>query len=132
MVPSPPSRVDGKLWFVGSEGIQVDRPARLSFNTVQPPVLVERFDRRSRNSIAAPARRRAAPTVRLPPRVRDLQIDYTALSFVAPEKVRFKYRLDGRTATGERSSTSATCSIRTCIQARTGSCHRGQQQRCVE
>ena len=32
---------------------------------------------------------------RLPPLVRDLQIDYTALSFVAPEKVRFRYKLEG-------------------------------------
>src|SRR5208283_1835378 len=32
---------------------------------------------------------------RLPPLVRDLQIDYTALSLVAPEKVRFRYKLEG-------------------------------------
>jgi signal transduction histidine kinase len=38
----------------------------------------------------------ATSQVRLPPRVRDLEIDYTALSFVAPEKVRFRYRLEGR------------------------------------
>jgi signal transduction histidine kinase len=34
--------------------------------------------------------------MRLPPRLRDLEIDYTALSFVAPEKVQFRYMLDGR------------------------------------
>ena len=28
--------------------------------------------------------------------VRDLQIDYTALSLVAPEKVHFKYKLEGQ------------------------------------
>src|SRR6202046_2203286 len=33
--------------------------------------------------------------MRLPRLTRDLEIDYTALSFVAPEKVRFRYRLDG-------------------------------------
>jgi signal transduction histidine kinase len=33
--------------------------------------------------------------VRLPPLIRDLQIDYTALSLVAPEKVRFRYKLEG-------------------------------------
>jgi signal transduction histidine kinase len=33
--------------------------------------------------------------VRVPPRIRDLQIDYTALSFVAPEKVLFRYKLEG-------------------------------------
>ena len=32
----------------------------------------------------------------LPPRVRDLEIDYTALSLAAPEKVLFRYRLEGR------------------------------------
>jgi signal transduction histidine kinase len=33
--------------------------------------------------------------VRLPPKLRDLEIDYTALSLVAPEKVLFRYRLEG-------------------------------------
>jgi hypothetical protein len=35
------------------------------------------------------------PGQRLPPLVRELQIDYTALSLVAPEKNRFKYKLEG-------------------------------------
>jgi len=33
--------------------------------------------------------------MRLPPLVRDLEIDYTALSLVAPEKVFFRYKLEG-------------------------------------
>ncbi len=33
--------------------------------------------------------------MRLPALTRELRIDYTALSFVAPDKVRFRYRLDG-------------------------------------
>src|SRR5262249_45132421 len=37
----------------------------------------------------------ASGNVRLPPHVRDLQIDYTALSLVAPEKVLFRYKLEG-------------------------------------
>ena len=36
-----------------------------------------------------------AAILRLPSRVRDLEIDYTALSFVAPEKVLFRYKLEG-------------------------------------
>jgi signal transduction histidine kinase len=36
--------------------------------------------------------------LRLPPRTRDLEIAYTALSYVAPQKVRFRYRLEGRDA----------------------------------
>ncbi len=38
----------------------------------------------------------AVSKLRLPPRIRDLQIDYTALSLVAPEKVHFKYLLEGQ------------------------------------
>jgi hypothetical protein len=34
--------------------------------------------------------------LRLPPLSRDLEIDYTALCFVAPQKVRFRYKLEGR------------------------------------
>ena len=34
--------------------------------------------------------------MRLPALIRDLQIDYTALSLVAPEKIRFRYKLEGR------------------------------------
>ena len=34
--------------------------------------------------------------MRLPPLTRNLQIDYVGLSFVAPQKIRFRYRLDGR------------------------------------
>ena len=33
--------------------------------------------------------------LRLPPLARDLEIDYTALSLVAPEKIRFRYKLEG-------------------------------------
>jgi signal transduction histidine kinase len=36
--------------------------------------------------------------LRLPPLTRDLQIDYTALSFVAPEKMQFRYKLEDRDA----------------------------------
>ena len=37
----------------------------------------------------------ASSGVRLPALIRDLQIDYTALRLVVPEKVRFRYKLEG-------------------------------------
>ena len=40
----------------------------------------------------------AAIRFRLPPLIRDLEIDYTALSLAAPEKVLFRYKLEGRDA----------------------------------
>jgi signal transduction histidine kinase len=70
-------------------GVSVIDPKHLPTNALPPPIQIERVtaDREVHE---------AARGLRLPPLVRDLQIDYTALSFVAPEKNRFRVRLDGR------------------------------------
>jgi signal transduction histidine kinase/ligand-binding sensor domain-containing protein len=85
---------DGKLWFVTGEGVQVVDPHHLAFNKIQPPVHVEQIVADHKNywqNITG-----TASNLHLPPRTRDLQIDYTALSLVAPEKVHFKYKLEGQ------------------------------------
>ena len=86
---------DGRLWFVTGEGIQVVDPHHLAFNNVQPPVHVEQIVADHKNywqNITGAA----VSNLRLPARTRDLTIDYTALSLVAPEKVHFKYMLEGQ------------------------------------
>src|SRR5215471_18276835 len=57
-----------------------------------PPVHIEQItaDRKTYDPASAVNGR-----LPLPARVRDLQIDYTALSLVAPEKVLFRYKLEG-------------------------------------
>lgn len=89
MAPLSAKSPDGRIWFLPFDGLSVFDPARLKSNPVPPPVKVEQVmaDGKSYDASAA---------VSLPPRVRNLQIDYTALSFVAPEKMRFRYRLEGR------------------------------------
>src|SRR6266498_4356426 len=79
---------DGKLWFLPLDGVSVVDPLHLPFNRFPPPVPVEQFvaDRKTYD---------ASGQVRLPPLIRDLEIDYTALSLVAPEKIRFRYMLEG-------------------------------------
>jgi len=80
---------DGRLWFVNGDVLQVIDPAHLAKNLVPPDVHVEQViaDRKS----FAPQN-----DLRLPARTRDLEINYTALSFAVPQKVRFRYRLEGR------------------------------------
>jgi ligand-binding sensor domain-containing protein/signal transduction histidine kinase len=80
---------DGKLWFVAGDGVSVIDPRHLPFNKLPSPVHVEQItaDRRTYE---------ASANLRLPPLVRDLEIDYTALSLVAPEKNRFRVKLEGR------------------------------------
>lgn len=81
---------DGKLWFVTvADGVNVVDPHHLFVNKLPPPVHVEQItaDGKTYN---------AEHGLRLPPRIRDLSIEYTALSFVAPEKIHFRYKLEGQ------------------------------------
>jgi PAS domain S-box-containing protein len=78
---------DGKLWFLGSNGLVWVDPANISTNALPPPVLIR--------SVRANGRQAGSLTnLVLPPRTTDLQIGYTALSLSVPEKVRFRYRLE--------------------------------------
>ncbi|HLJ88866.1 MAG TPA: two-component regulator propeller domain-containing protein [Candidatus Angelobacter sp.] len=80
--------VDGKLWFQNARVLMMVDPDHLAANAVVPPVHLEQViaDRRIYD---------AQSGLRLPPRTQQLQIDYTGLSYVAPSKVLFRYRLDG-------------------------------------
>lgn len=84
---------DGRLWFLPWDGVSVVDPNHLSFNRVPPPVHVEQIiaDRKTYGTASD-----ANGRLRLPPLIRDLQIDYTALSLVAPEKILFRYKLEGQ------------------------------------
>ena len=90
--PQVAKSTDGKIWFATGDGVSLVDPNRLPLNTIQPPVQVEQFvaDRQAYEATTG------SGLLRLPPLIRDLQIDYTALSLVAPEKIRFRYKLEGR------------------------------------
>ena len=83
---------DGRLWFISPGGVSVVDPRHLSFNKLPPPVHVERITADRKAHALAPA---ATGRMSLPPLVRDLEIDYAALSLVASEKNRFRYMLEG-------------------------------------
>jgi signal transduction histidine kinase/ligand-binding sensor domain-containing protein len=99
--PGAARAADGRIWFPTPKGLAIVDPANVITNNSPPPVVIEemladekpvdlrsahRFDSRSRSSDA----------VRIPPGKQRFQIHYTALSFVSPDKVQFKYRLKGR------------------------------------
>jgi signal transduction histidine kinase len=87
--PKVTKSLDGRIWFIPVGGVSVIDPARLPFNAVPPPVHIEQL-------LVDGKTYSPAGGVRLPARVRDLSIDYTALSLVAPAKVRFRYLLEGQ------------------------------------
>jgi ligand-binding sensor domain-containing protein len=80
---------DGRLWFANGVLLQMIDPGDLAGNALPPPVHVEGVTADRKNY--PPSK-----DLRLPPFTRDLEIDYTALSFVVPQKVRFRYKLEGR------------------------------------
>src|SRR5262249_7786296 len=83
---------DGRIWFVSRDGVSVIDPRHLPLNTIPPPVHIEQI---VANHKSQPVPSDANENLHLPPLVRDLEIDYTALSLAAPEKVLFRYKLEG-------------------------------------
>jgi signal transduction histidine kinase/ligand-binding sensor domain-containing protein len=89
--PTASRTPDGKLWFANTTILQMVDPSHLGGNVIPPPVLVEQViaDRKTYSP---------EKNLRLPALTRDIEIDYTALSFVVPQKVLFRYKLEGHDA----------------------------------
>jgi signal transduction histidine kinase/ligand-binding sensor domain-containing protein len=79
---------DGRLWFPTQEGVAVIDPQLITSNSLAPPVVVEGalLDREPST---------LTPELRVTPDRENVEISYTGLSFVKPEQVRFRYRLEG-------------------------------------
>jgi len=78
-----------RLWVVTSEGLgylNVNLP--VSRNAVPPPVRIEAFTSDGKTETASPG-------MVLPKLTHNLQIDYTAFSLTVPERVQFRYKLEG-------------------------------------
>ena len=79
---------DGRLWFVNNVVLQMIDPSRLSAGGTVSPVYVETV-------VADRKQYKPQEGLQLPRLTRDLQIGYTSPSFLIPQKVKFRYRLDG-------------------------------------
>jgi signal transduction histidine kinase/ligand-binding sensor domain-containing protein len=79
---------DGRLWFATNHGVAWIDPDHLSRNRIAPHVVIR--------SVLADQRAYSGPgPIELPETTRSVRIDYTALSLAAPERIRFRYKLDG-------------------------------------
>ena len=104
---------DGRLWFSTVKGLVMADPDKIELNTVPPPVLIEQVlvdghPVRAALSEGLKIGRRShadgsvdlggvgpGEVLHVPARRQRLDFHYTALSFVTPENVRFRYRLEG-------------------------------------
>jgi len=86
--PSAIKTRDGRLWFPTFDGIAVVDPEAVTLNDVPPPLVIEHvmLDREELD-------------VRMPIEVKpgqdNLEIHYAGLSFIKPEHMQFKYKLEG-------------------------------------
>ena len=86
---------DGRLWFATTKGLVSVVPTQLARNTNPPPVVIESVlvddelqnTNRLRLSLPSP--------LRIPPGRELLEIRYTSLNLLAPDRTRFKYQMEG-------------------------------------
>jgi signal transduction histidine kinase/DNA-binding response OmpR family regulator len=76
----------GKLYFATFGGLLVIDPARLMMNRPAPPVLIERVTDGRQKPVGDGGWIRAGG---------NLEFQYTALTFLFPEFIQFRYRLEG-------------------------------------
>ena len=79
---------DGHLWFATPKGLVEVDPAHFPVNTIPPPVALERFT--VDDVPLSPGSR-----LRIPAGHVHFEFDYAALSFIAPQKIRYRYKLEG-------------------------------------
>ena len=95
---------DGRIWIPMRNALAVASPDRLHEDPIPPPVLLKRVVVDDQVVAlyggAVPVTgsmdlQNPAATLQLPPGHHRLELEFTALSFGAPENIRFRYRLEG-------------------------------------
>jgi signal transduction histidine kinase/ligand-binding sensor domain-containing protein len=79
---------DGSLWFATLDGVSVIDPAHIAENRTPPPVVIEQV--LVDDQALPPGQDLVLPAGR-----HRLEVRYAGLSFAAPQKVAYRYRLQG-------------------------------------
>lgn len=79
---------DGRFWFPTQEGVAILDPEKVHVNPEAPPVLIESVTL-ERNAVDFQR------GVTVQPGQRGLEINYTGLSFIKSDQMKFKYKLEG-------------------------------------
>ncbi len=88
-LPTAARSDDGRLWFATTSGLVSVDPRRIARNPIPPPVKILSLDA---DGTALPFDN---GEIELAADTRNLRIGFTALSLAVPERVRFRYRLEG-------------------------------------
>ena len=110
--PSAIQTSDGLIWFATSNGVVWTDPKRIRENTIKPGVLISPITLNGK--LYYPD---ASDDLQLPAHTTSLQIGYTATSLSIPERVRFRYRLEGAGTPWEDAGTRRRCWSATSVPA---------------
>jgi signal transduction histidine kinase len=83
---------DERLWFATGNGVTALQPREVNVNERPPPVVIEEL------SVDGKVHQSIKPSqsgVVIAPGRHQLEFRYTGLSFTSPERMRFKYQLEG-------------------------------------
>ncbi|MCA1636850.1 MAG: histidine kinase [Acidobacteria bacterium] len=85
---------DGRLWFPTQDGVAIIDPEAVTSNPLPPPVVIESV--KIDNVLSEPsASEDGFSKFTIQPNQNNLGIQYTGLSFIKPEHIQFRYRLEG-------------------------------------
>ena len=87
-IPGGARSIDGRLWFPTVKGLSMVEPARMESDSFRIPVVIENVDA-DREPLAL------SEGIGLAPGVSRLSFHYSGVRLSAPERVRFRYRLEG-------------------------------------
>lgn len=80
---------DGKLWFPTQDGVAIIDPSTVRHTTEPPPVIIESV---TNDRVPLPL----TEALRIYPGKENVEVQYTALSFINSKEIRFRYKLEGR------------------------------------
>jgi len=80
---------DGKLWFPTLDGVAVIDPESIVYDSQPPPVIIE-------SALLDRVPMLVTVPLRIRPGQENLEIHYTAPTFIKPAQINFKYKLEGQ------------------------------------
>ena len=90
---------DGQLWFATDNGLTYFQPAAVTMNPLQPPVAVESLLVDGEEFASSLDKGKAVQDLRqklrIPAGRTQFEFHFTAMSYTAPDNVRFQYQLEG-------------------------------------
>ena len=86
--PSGCKTLDGRIWFPTAQGVAMIDPTNITTNLVPPPVYVHMV-------LANGRELKVATNAIVRPGKGELEFHYAGLSYIAPQKIQYRYKLEG-------------------------------------